>query len=205
MNRKLPLFIALCLLVTPVHAAEAPKMVNVIVPVSCTAKNSTEKFSFSMNGDSQYTASPGILSLADGETGEFTVNIDYPGTYHYVIAQAPGSDQDVVYDGTFYEAEVFVSEDDMGKLAAETVVFAKGSSEKVSQCSFTNQCKTPPTTPSPSGASPVTGKDTLSPKGNIISTLSPKTGLLNHAKLYAGIGAALLVAALIILKRRGRR
>ena len=189
MNRKLPLFIALCLLVTPVHATEAPKMVNVIVPVSCTAKNSTEKFSFSMNGDSQYTASPGILSLADGETGEFTVNIDYPGTYHYVIAQASGSDQDVVYDGTVYEAEVF----------------AKGSSEKVSQCSFTNQCKTPPTTPSPSGASPVTGKDTLSPKGNIISTLSPKTGLLNHAKLYAGIGAALLVAALIILKRRGRR
>lgn len=198
MNRKLlPLFIAsMCLLAAPAQAEAASEMVNVIVPVSCTAKNSTEKFSISMTGDSQYAASPDILSLSDGEKGEFTVSIDYPGTYHYIIAQNAGTDKNTVYDGTTYEAEVFVSEDDMGKLDAETVVFAKGSSEKVSQCSFTNQYnnpQTPQTTPSQRNA-----KDNSSVK----SILGPKTGLLNHAKLYAGIGAALLGMALIVLKKR---
>ena len=198
MNRKLlPLFIAsMCLLAAPAQAEAASEMVNVIVPVSCTAKNSTEKFSIFMTGDSQYTASPSILSLSDGEKGEFTVSIDYPGTYHYIIAQNAGADKNTVYDGTTYEAEVFVSEDDKGKLDAETVVFAKGSSEKVSQCSFTNQYnnpQTPQTTPSQRNA-----KDSSSVK----SILGPKTGLLNHAKLYAGIGAALLGMALIVLKKR---
>lgn len=200
MNRKLlPLFIAsMCLLAAPAQAEAASEMVNVIVPVSCTAKNSTEKFSISMTGDSQYTASPNILSLSDGEKGEFTVSIDYPGTYHYIIAQNAGTDKNTVYDGTTYEAEVFVSEDDMGKLDAETVVFAKGSSEKVSQCSFTNQYNNPQTpqeTPTPS-------QRNANNSSSVKSILGPKTGLLNHAKLYAGIGAALLGMALIVLKKR---
>lgn len=204
MNRKIiSLFIAsMCLLAVPVHAEE--KTVNVIVPVSCTAKNSTEQYTISMKGDSQYQAAPDILTLKDGEEGKFSLTIDYPGTYDYTVTESAGTDKYTTYDGTVYQVKVYATEDDKGYLSAEAVVYAEGSSDKAASCSFVNTY-TPPVTPkvttTPKSSTATATKKT-GDSSSVTSKVSPKTGLKNHALLYGGIGIALAGMALLVIRRR---
>ena len=83
------LFASVCLMATPVYAAEP---VDAIVPVSCSAEGSTESFAVSIEGDSGFKASPERLELRDGESKTFTIQINLPGDYKYKIYQEKGTE-----------------------------------------------------------------------------------------------------------------
>ena len=74
-KNALPLILtSICLTATPVCAAEK---VNAVLPVTCTARESTEKFAVLIEGDSVYKASPSIVYLSDGDNKSFTVSIEF--------------------------------------------------------------------------------------------------------------------------------
>ena len=213
----LPLILtSICLTTTPVCAAEK---VNAVLPVTCTARESTEKFAVLIEGDSVYKASPSIVYLSDGDNKSFTVSIDMPGDYKYKIYQKKGNNKNTDYDKTIYQAEVFVTEDDDGELNADTVVFSNGSSEKSAACSFVNKVKSPTPAQDTETQNKTTGKNNTTGKsaagnpgssGNVgavsKSTSSAaekvRTGVDTFECLYAGIGLAGMITAILALRKR---
>lgn len=210
-KNALPLILtSICLTATPVCAAEK---VNAVLPVTCTARESTEKFAVLIEGDSVYKASPSIVYLSDGDNKSFTVSIDMPGDYKYKIYQKKGNNKNTDYDKTIYQAEVFVTEDDDGKLNADTVVFSNGSSEKSAACSFVNKVKSPTPAQDTETQNKTTGKSAAGnpgSSGNVgavsKSTSSAaekvRTGVDTFECLYAGIGLAGMITAILALRKR---
>lgn len=216
-KNALPLILtSICLTATPVCAAEK---VNAVLPVTCTARESTEKFAVLIEGDSVYEASPSIVYLSDGDNKSFTVSIEMPGDYKYKIYQKKGNNKNTDYDKTIYQAEVFVTEDDDGKLNADTVVFSNGSSEKSAACSFVNKVKSPTPAQDTETQNKTTGKNNTTGKsaagnpgssGNVgavsKSTSSAaekvRTGVDTFECLYAGIGLAGMITAILALQKR---
>ena len=214
MKKKiLPLiFASACLITTPAYAAES---VDAIVPVSCTAKGSTENFTVSIEGDGGYKSSPETLSLEDGESKYFTISIDTPGEYKYKIYQKKGTEENTEYDKTVYQAEVFVTEDNDGNLSTDTVVFIDGSKEKSAKCEFVNKVTKDEDNTTNSGSQDGSGGSTASisnggggtatAKGDISGTARVKTGVETNELLYAGIGMAGMLTAAIVVKKKNRK
>lgn len=206
-KRLLSLLTVVSLLTTPVQAS-TDRAVNISIPVSCTAINCTEEFFYYMEGDNDYPASPDVLRLKDGDSGDFKIAIDYPGTYHYQISQERGSDKNSVYDDTVYQADIFVTEDSSGILSAEAILYAEDSNSKSSQCSFVNVNKKPAAqedTDQPEQKPPVSNEQELEKNDASSIVTGPKTGLTNHAGIYAGTGfliLALVAAFVRFLKKR---
>lgn len=216
-KNALPLILmSICLTTTPVCAAEK---VNAVLPVTCTARESTEKFVVLIEGDSVYKASPSIVYLSDGDNKSFTVSIDMPGNYKYKIYQKRGNSKNTDYDKTIYQAEVFVTEDDDGNLNADTVVFSNGSSEKSAACSFVNKAKNPTTeqgtetsnkttgknaaeNPGTSGSSGASGGVGAVSKNTSSAAEKVRTGVDTFEGLYAGIGLAGMITAILALRKR---
>ena len=204
-KRFLPLiFASVCLMATPVYAAEP---VDAIVPVSCSAEGSTESFAVSIEGDSGFKASPERLELRDGESKTFTIQINLPGDYKYKIYQEKGTEKNMEYDNSVYQAEIFVTEDENEKLNAETVVFTKGSSEKSAKCEFVNKVTKNEDGGSQggSGSNGGIGGGSATVKGDISGTARVKTGVETHELLYAGIGMAGMLTAAIVVKKKNRK
>ena len=149
----------------------------------------------------------------------FTVSIDMPGDYKYKIYQKKGNNKNTDYDKTIYQAEVFVTEDDDGKLNADTVVFSNGSSEKSAACSFVNKIKSPTPAQDTETQNKTTGKNNATGKsaagnpgssGNVgavsKSTSSAaekvRTGVDTFECLYAGIGLSGMITAILALRKR---
>lgn len=197
----------MCLTVVPVYASD---YVDAIVPVSCTAEGSTESFTVSIKGDSGFKASPETLNLKNGDTGNFKIAINLPGDYKYKIYQESGTKENTEYDKTVYQAEVFVTEDDNGKLNADTVVFTNGNNEKSANCGFVNKVKkeTDKKDGSPGGG---TGGDSsegsyASQKSTSSGTERVKTGVETNEFMYVGIGlCGMIVATWAVKKRKERR
>ena len=122
----------------PVCAAE--KTVEVKIPVSCTGENTTESFSYHLKAETSefQTLATESLSLRDGETGHFSVLYTYPGTYHYTLSQEKGTDKKTTYDETVYKVDVYVTEDEDGRMSAEPVIYLNGSSGKKPSAGFRN-------------------------------------------------------------------
>lgn len=131
----------LVLLSVPTYASElSDSPVTVKIPVSCTGKNSTETFI--------YTITPAVtefeqvktdqLTLKDGETGMFVISYTYPGTYHYTVCQESGTDDKTSYDDTEYDVDVYVTVNEEGATFADPIVYIKGGKEKKDSCSFVN-------------------------------------------------------------------
>lgn len=210
-KNALPLILtSICLTATPVCAAEK---VNAVLPVTCTARESTEKFAVLIEGDSVYKASPSVVYLSDGDNKSFTVSIDMPGNYKYKIYQKRGNSKNTDYDKTIYQAEVFVTEDDDGNLNADTVVFSNGSSEKSAACSFVNKVKSPTPAQGTETLNKTNGKNTAGSSGtsgNVgavsKSTSSAaekvRTGVDTFECLYAGAGLVGMITAMLALRKR---
>ncbi len=210
-KNALPLILtSICLTTTPVCAAEK---VNAVLPVTCTARESTEKFAVLIEGDSVYKASPSIVYLSDGDNKSFTVSIDMPGNYKYKIYQKRGNSKNTDYDKTIYQAEVFVTEDDDGNLNADTVVFSNGSSEKSAACSFVNKVKSPTPAQGTETSNKTTGKNAAGNSGASggvgavsKSTSSAvekvRTGVDTFECLYAGAGLVGMITAMLALRKR---
>lgn len=201
MRKKiLPLIaLSICLISTPVHASE--KTINAIIPVSCTAKNSDDEFKVSMHGDSEYQASPEILNLKDGETEDFSVSFDTPGTYKYTVIQESGNNTKMTYDKTIYNADVYVTEDDQGVLSAETIVYKNGSNNKLSECSFTNTVEDDNASVTPA-ADDSNGINATDKSSSSSTTSGINTGVITHEGLYALIGLAGITTMLVSAKKR---
>lgn len=124
--------------IVPVCAAE--KTVEAEIPVSCTGENTTESFSYYLKAETSefQTLSADSLSLMDGETGSFSVLYTYPGTYHYTLSQKKGTDKKTTYDETVYNVDVYVTEDEDGRMSAEPVIYLNGNSGKKQSASFRN-------------------------------------------------------------------
>lgn len=204
-KKFLPLiFASVCLMATPVYAAES---VDAIVPVSCSAEGSAESFAVSIEGDSGFKASPERLELKNGESKTFTIPINLPGDYKYKIYQEKGTEKNTKYDNNIYQAEVFVTEDENGKLNAETVVFTKGSSEKSAKCEFLNKVTKNENGGSQggSGSNGGIGGGSATVKSDTSGTARVKTGVETHELLYAGIGMTGMLTAVIVVKKKNRK
>lgn len=165
----------------PVYAAE--KTVEVRIPVSCTGENTKESFSYHLKAETSefQTLTTDSLSLRDGETGSFSVLYTYPGTYHYTISQEKGTDKKTTYDETVYKVDVYVTEDEDGRMSAEPVIYLNGSSEKKQSASFINTKKL----------------DTNKTPGNV------KTGdTSNTAFWFATLGLSAMLIGIMILRRK---
>ena len=161
----------------------------------------------SIEGDSGFKASPERLELRDGESKTFTIQINLPGDYKYKIYQEKGIEKNMEYDNSVYQAEIFVTEDENGKLNAETVVFTKGSSEKSAKCEFVNKVTKNEDGGSQggSGSNDGIGGGSATVKGDTSGTARVKTGVETHELLYAGIGMAGMLTAAIVVKKKNRK
>lgn len=165
----------------PVCAAE--KTVEAKIPVSCTGKNTTESFSYHLKAEpSEFqTLATDSLSLRDGETGSFSVLYTYPGTYHYTLSQEKGTDEKTTYDETVYKVDVYVTEDEDGRMSAEPVIYLNGSSEKKQSAGFRNIKKL----------------DTNKTTGNV------KTGdRSNTAFWIAALGLSTMLMGIMVLRKK---
>ena len=138
-GKKLRIFTCLAAMlmlfsILPVCAAE--KTVEAKIPVSCTGENTTESFSYHLKAEpSEFqTLATDSLSLRDGETGRFSVLY----TYHYTISQEKGTDEKTTYDETVYKVDVYVTEDEDGRMSAEPIIYLNGSNEKKPSAGFRN-------------------------------------------------------------------
>jgi pilin isopeptide linkage protein len=106
------------------------------IPVCCSADNIMEVFEFVLTGDGQ---DPLKLEMQDGMESGFVVEFTAPGTYHYTVRQTQGKTNGILYDDTVYAVDVYVTEDEKGKMTAEPVAYIKGSREKQEKLSFVNK------------------------------------------------------------------
>lgn len=168
MREKRYLFLILCLLVllfTPVHADE--KYVTAKIPVACVGENCDEQFTYVLladGGENQDDVVNSRFSLSDGDKDYFEIKFFCPNTYKYKVIQEKGSDKDTTYDETVYDVDVYVTEDENGKMFSEVVVYAGENGEKNSECKFVNKkvVEAPETTSNNSGVAGVvkTGDET---------------------------------------------
>lgn len=133
----------LSILSFPVSASG--RTVEADIPVSCTAEGYDGSFQYSLSADTDahQDIQKGSIQLKDGEGGMFTVAYDYPGTYHYEVSQASGTDPDVAYDTAVYDVDVYVTEDEKGVMHTETVAYKNGAQEKSDGCRYVNTYKAP--------------------------------------------------------------
>lgn len=222
MRKKLCMILFAAALITsaiPVYAGKAAedeahaKTVNAIIPVTCEVKGtaSDEKFTVNINSNDLFLPTEKSLTLGNGETGNFDIPINYPGTYKYDINQEAGNTKDATYDSTIYKAEVFVTENDNGVLNAETIVYTRDSNNKSTGCKFVNifpegYSKGKEDNPkgiSGGSSSGNSGGMTATQKGDSTPTERIKTGVETNEFAYACAGlAGMLVAALAVRKRR---
>lgn len=191
---------------------EAEKSVTVQLKVSCTGTNTDETFRCELAPESTefQMIEIGALSLKDGESGAFVITYTYPGTYRYTVRQLEGSDSATTYDKTVYTVDVYVLENEDGRLSAEAVVYAGDSPEKKAELQFNNEKELPPPDEpkddSDDSDNPEKPAGPDNP-GMILEFLTaPQTGDGAAPLLWAALAllAALGAAALLILKKRKR-
>lgn len=128
-----------------VSAADAKKTVETHIPVYCNADNIESAFAYTLSSESteNQNVKCGKLTLKDGEKGVFTVEYTYPGTYHYEVRQTKGNDEQISYDDTVYAVDVYVTEDENGKMSAEPVAYVQDHDEKKESLDFVNKRTVP--------------------------------------------------------------
>lgn len=117
-------------------AADKQEAATARIPVCCSADNIMEVFELVLTGDGQ---DPLKLEMQDGMESGFVVEFTAPGTYHYTVRQTRGKTDDILYDDAVYAVDVYVTEDEKGKMTAEPVAYVKGSREKQEKLSFVNK------------------------------------------------------------------
>ena len=187
------------------YAGSVQEKVTARIKVNCVGKNTDEKFVYSLKQETEdfQQVENKTLALKNGESGEFEIAYEVPGTYEYEISQEKGSDKDTTYDSTVYNVTVYVLEDDSGKMSTEIVAFTKGSEEKKAEIKFTNSKKKETKKTGTSGSS----KSGSSGSGDSKTASKPKTaddrylGMYIRGILASGIGLAVLFIGGLMKKK----
>ena len=170
------------------------------IPVSCVAVNWTDAFTFIITpaDESSPQATRADLVLSNGDTGFFDIDFLMPGTYHYYISQTKGDNNSITYDSNVYMIDVYVTEEEDGKMSAEPIVYIKDASEKKDSCLFTNIKASKPVTSTGSGNRPNTysgGSSSINP-----AKTADNTNLIIWL-ILAGC-ASMIVLIIILVKKR---
>lgn len=188
----------LSMLRIPVKAEE--KSVTVKIPVSCIGTNTTERFTYELEGgDSEYEqVEAKQLTLSDGEEGSFSITYNYPGTYQYTVHQEAGNDEETTYDDTVYQIDVYVTENDAGELGITPVAYVEGETEKREILSYHNSKELQPEEPT---------KPEEPAKGSVSVTEEriaeePKTGDEGRLFIWMAVSAAAFGTLVILGKTR---
>lgn len=136
-------------------------------------------------------------NAADGTVGFEVISYDKPGTYAYSISEVDDGQKNVTYDAAEHRVTVTVTDDGAGHLVA-TVTY-DGAVAPVFKNTYT-----PPTTPP---TEPPTNPPSKSPVPKEEKPGLPYTGDTSLSPMVLGGiagGAAVLIAAGVILRRRNR-
>lgn len=136
-------------------------------------------------------------NAADGTVGFEVISYDKPGTYAYSISEVDDGQKNVTYDAAEHRVTVTVTDDGAGHLVA-TVTY-DGAVAPVFKNTYT-----PPTTPP---TEPPTNPPSKSPVPKEEKPGLPYTGDTSLSPMALGGiagGAAVLIAAGVILRRRNR-
>lgn len=136
-------------------------------------------------------------NAADGTVGFEAISYDKPGTYAYSISEVDDGQKNVTYDAAEHRVTVTVTDDGAGHLVA-TVTY-DGAVAPVFKNTYT-----PPTTPP---TEPPTNPPSKSPVSKGEKPGLPYTGDTSLSPMALGGiagGAAVLIAAGVILRRRNR-
>lgn len=136
-------------------------------------------------------------NAADGTVGFEAISYDKPGTYAYSISEVDDGQKNVTYDAAEHRVTVTVADDGAGHLVA-TVTY-DGAVAPVFKNTYT-----PPTTPP---TEPPTNPPSKSPVPKEEKPGLPYTGDTSLSPMALGGiagGAAVLIAAGVILRRRNR-
>jgi len=183
--------------------------VRVEIPVCCTGKNTSENFEYRLffePVDSQKIEND-TLSLKDGEEGSFAITYDQPGTYHYTVSQKKGTDEKIRYDSTVYQVDVYVTEEQDGRLSDEVVAYLQGETGKKAKLDFINEKELPGKVPEKhsgtDGGSGQVPEEEQIPEGTQVQTGKIRTGdeaQIGRFTVMTAFGA--VMAGLATLKKR---
>ena len=168
MKKILPfIVIILSFMLPPACVLAATEPVTVKIPVSCEAKGLSETFTYTMTTETpseQLTVENSTLTLKNGESGNFSITFKAPDTYRFTVRQQAGSTTGASYDSTVYTVDVYVQEDDTGRMYSDIVAYTSGNTGKAAKLSFTNK---PPETEQtgPSGKNRTPGPSSDSTSG----------------------------------------
>ena len=117
---------------------------NVKIDVTCQAEGLADTFWFSMEPENDSPMPVTLeITLKDGETGQFILHPDEPGTWTYTIQQTHLTDAQINFDKGIYTLVLSVVTKNDGTLYPETILTRDGSDEKAAGCRFVNTSTAP--------------------------------------------------------------
>ena len=123
--------------------AFASEPVTVKIPVHCDAKNISSQFAYTITATEDDAPMPdvSVITLKNGEDGEFVIKYDEPNTWHYEIKQEKviPEKEGIIYDKTVYRAIVLIGVKTDEKLYSELSISKRKSNTKSSTCLFDNE------------------------------------------------------------------
>ncbi len=161
-------------------AAYAMEPINIRIPVVCKDKGG--EFAISTDEENVVIENETVTVLGNS-TGSFSVNVDEPDDYHFVIKQLAGSEKKVVYDKAVYDVTVHVTTDNNGAMGYKIVIKKDGTEDKSDEAVYENYIPSKPDKPG---------------KKDVV------TGDSREVMLYAFMAGALSAVLLVLLFMRNR-
>ena len=138
----------LCLLPASVSAKTVLEPVYAVIPVEVARDGTANEYQIHLKATDQDApeAEKDVLTLKEGQTGEFWILFSEPGNYEYEIWEENPKNPDIVPDTSQYLATAAAFAEGE-KLVPSVVIQKKGSESKADKARFQNQEKPKPVTP----------------------------------------------------------
>lgn len=135
-KRIIPVLAALFILACPASAmAKGMVTANIPAALSGGADTSAVLRLESRDGDAKEEK----ITVKNGDTAYFKVPFECPGTYRFsVTRELPDKTDGAVYGSESYLVDVYVTEDQYGKLSADPVIYLEGNNVKKDACYYTD-------------------------------------------------------------------